>query len=261
MTPPLLSTAAQVRAAARSGALSGPTDGLAPGFLQANLVIVPRDAAFELLLFCTRNPAPCPLVEVLEPGVVEPRCAAGGDVRTDLPRYRVWRDGELAEERGDLTGLWRDDLVTFLLGCSFSFEAALARAGIPIPRAPGRTVSMYRTSRPTAPAGSLAGPLVVSMRWIRDADVARAAAITAAFPLAHGAPVHVGDPAALGIADLGQPDYGDPWPRPPGTTPVFWACGVTPQAALRQARLPLAITHAPGHMLVTDLRDGGIAPP
>lgn len=246
-----LSTGALVRAAARAGVLTGPTSGLAPGFVQTNLVAVPRETAFDVLLFCVRNPAPCPLIEVLEPGVVEPSCAAGGDVRTDLPRYRVWRGGDLTEQRGVLD-VWRDDLVTFLLGCSFSFEAALARAGVHAGGS-GGNVAMYRTSRAAVPAGRLRGPLVVSMRWIPDGEVDRAAQITARYPLAHGAPVHVGDPAALGIADLSRPDYGVAAPPPRGTTPVFWACGVTPQAALAAARLPFAITHAPGHMLVTDL--------
>lgn len=260
-TPPLL-TGADVRAAARSGGLSGPTNGLAPGFVQANLVALPAAEAVDFRAWCAANPAPCPVIEELPTGCVEPRCAPSADVRTDVPRYRVWRDGALADEPTDAGPAWRDDLVVFLLGCSFSFEAALDRMGIPLPhlRSP-RTVAMFRTTRPTVPVGPFGGPLVVSLRHIPCGDVARVVAATARYPLAHGAPVHVGDPTALGIADLDRPDYGDPWPAPPGTTPVFWACGVTPQAALVASRPAFAITHAPGHMLITDLRDADIERP
>lgn len=252
---------AEARAAIRSGAWRRPTAGLARAHAQANLVVLPREHAFDFLLFCQRNPKPCPLLEVLDPGAVEPTCAPGADLRTDLPRYRVWRDGRLAAEPTDVRDLWRDDLVSFLIGCSFSFEAPLVAAGLEVRHlTEGRNVPMYRTNRPTRAAGPFRGPLVVSMRPFTPADAVRAVEVTARLPQVHGAPVHVGEPAALGIADLGRPDYGDPVTVRPGELPVFWACGVTPQAALLEARLPFAITHAPGHMLVTDLPCAGPFP-
>ncbi len=254
-------SAADARRAIREGAWRGPTAGLAAAYAQANLVVLPREHAFDFLLYCQRNPKPCPLLEVLDPGAVEPACAPGADLRTDLPRYRVWRDGRLEGEPTDVRDLWRDDLVSFLIGCSFSFEAPLLAAGLEVRHlSEGRNVPMYRTARPTRPAGPFRGPLVVSMRPFSPADVVRAVEVTARLPQVHGAPVHVGEPAALGIADLGRPDYGDPVTIRPGELPVFWACGVTPQAALLEARLPFAITHAPGHMFVTDLPCAGPFP-
>jgi uncharacterized protein YcsI (UPF0317 family) len=219
-------------------------------------MVVPQDAAFDFLLFCQRNPKPCPVVEVVEAGRVEPACAPGADLRTDLPRYRVYRDGEMVAEVADATPYWRDDLVAFLLGCSFSFEEALLEAGVPLRHvALGRNVAMYRTNRPCASAGRFSGPLVVSMRPVRAEQVPLAVAVTARYERVHGAPVHVGAPERLGIADLARPDWGDPVPVEPGELPVFWACGVTPQAAALASRLPFCITHAPGHMFVTDLRN------
>jgi uncharacterized protein YcsI (UPF0317 family) len=186
--------------------------------------------------------------------------APGSDLRTDLPRYRVYRRGELAGEADDLTALWRDDFVAFLLGCSFTFEAALARAGVPLRHQQcGCNVPMYRTDRACVPAGPFAGPLVVSMRPIPAELVSRAVQVTARYPRAHGAPVHIGDPAQLGIRDLAAPDYGDPVPLAAGEVPVFWACGVTPQAVAVAAKIDLMLTHAPGHMFVTDLRDEELA--
>ncbi len=245
------------RAAIRSGRWTGPTAGLAPGYLQANLVVVPRAVAGDFLVFCLRNPGPCPLLDVTGPGSPVPRRAApGADLRLDLPRYRIWRDGRLAAEVTDLRQVWRGDLVAFLLGCSFSFEAALARAGIELRhQSCGCNVPMYATNRPCVPAGPFRGPLVVSMRPIPAGRVAEVVAITGRYPRSHGRPVHVGDPGRLGIRDLAIPDFGDPVPVRPGETPVFWACGVTPQAVARQAGLPLVITHAPGHMFVTDLTE------
>ncbi|HEU4381956.1 MAG TPA: putative hydro-lyase [Anaeromyxobacteraceae bacterium] len=252
-------TPAEVRAACRSGSLDRPTAGLARGFVQANLVAVPAEAAFDFLLFCQRNPKPCPVIEVVEAGRVEPRCAPGADLRTDLPRYLVYRGGRLDEERTEVRSLWREDLVSFLLGCSFSFEEALQDAGVPLRHlTTGSNVSMYRTGLATEPAGRFRGPLVVSMRPIPAALVARAVQVTARFERVHGAPVHVGEPSALGIADLARPDYGDPVEIRPGEVPVFWACGVTPQAAAVASRLPFCITHAPGHMFATDLTNASL---
>jgi uncharacterized protein YcsI (UPF0317 family) len=249
-------TPADVRAACRERRWTRPTAGLAPGFVQANLMAVPREAAFDFLLFCQRNPKPCPIVEVMEAGVTEPRSAPGADIRRDVPRYRVYRDGELAEELEDASGRWTDDLVTFLIGCSFSFEEALAEAGVPLRHVEcGCNVPMYRTARPCAPAGRFSGPLVVSMRPIPAEQVALAVQITGRYERVHGAPIQVGAPEALGIRDLARPDYGDGVEIRPGEIPVFWGCGVTPQSVALASRLPFCITHAPGHMFVTDLRN------
>ena len=239
----------------RSGAWTAPTADRAPGNVQANLVILPKAQAGDFHRFALANPRPCPLLDVTEPG--ETLFAALGediDLRTDLPKYRVWRNGELAEQPTDIGYLWRDDLVSFAIGCSFSFEAALIAAGIELRHITlGRNVSMYRTSRPCRPAGIFRGPLVVSMRPMTADDARRAEQITARFPRVHGAPVQIGAPERLGIVDLDAPDYGDPVPIYPGELPVFWACGVTPQAAIAAARPAFCITHAPGCMLVTDL--------
>jgi uncharacterized protein YcsI (UPF0317 family) len=253
-------TPAELREACRAGRWDRPTAGLADGFVQANLMAVPREAAFDFLLFCQRNPKPCPVVEVVEAGRVEPVCAAGADLRSDLPRYRVYRDGRLAGEPTDVRDLWSEDLVAFLIGCSFSFEEALAAAGVPLRHVEScSNVPMYRTAIPAAPAGRFRGPLVVSMRPIPAALVPLAVQVTARYERVHGAPVHVGAPEALGIADLARPDFGDPVEVRPGEISVFWACGVTPQAAALASRLPFCITHAPGHMFVTDLRNSALA--
>jgi uncharacterized protein YcsI (UPF0317 family) len=218
--------------------------------------MLPQDWAFDMLLFGQRNPQPVPLLDVTDPGATASRLAPGADLRTDVPRYRVWRDGELVAEPTDVSDLWRDDMVTFLIGCSFSFETALMAAGVPIRHIDqGRNVSMYRTNLDCRPAGRLSGPLVVSMRPIPAAQVVTAVQVTERMPEVHGAPVHVGVPEALGITDLAAPDYGDPVRIEDGDVPVFWACGVTPQAALMESRPPFAITHAPGHMFVTDVPD------
>ncbi len=252
-------TARELRQACRDGSFDRPTAGLCNGLVQANMMAVPAEAAFDFLLFAVRNPKPCPIVEVVESGRTEPACAPGADLRTDLPRYRVYRDGKLAEERTDVRSLWRDDLVAFLIGCSFSFEEALAAAGVPLRHVEmGRNVPMYRTNIPTAPAGRFRGPLVVSMRPIPAALVPLAVQITARCERVHGAPVHVGAPEALGIADLARPDFGDPVEIRRGELPVFWACGVTPQAAALASGLPFCITHAPGHMFVTDLENAAL---
>ena len=242
------------RLLARSGALATHTSGTAPGFVQGNVAIVPAEHAAAFEAYCRANPQPCPLLAISRPGdPALPTLGHGIDIRTDLPRYRIYRDGALSHEVADATALWRDDLVTFVIGCSFTFERALLRAGIPLRHVEQRrNVAMFRSSIPTVAIGPFGGPMVVSMRPVAAADVARAAAVTAAFPQQHGAPVHSGDPAAIGIADLARPDYGDPVEVRPGEVPVFWACGVTTQAALERARLPFFMAHAPGCMLVTD---------
>ena len=251
----------EIRAEIRSGKLAQVTAGLARGFVQANLAALPREQAYDFLLFCQRNPRPCPLLEVTEPGSPEPHgVAPGADLRTDLPRYRIYTDGQLADEVIDATPYWRGDLVAFLIGCSFTFEWALLDAGIPLWHVEhGKNVAMWRTTTECRPAGRFHGPMVVSMRPIRSGDVAKAVTVTARFPSAHGAPVHVGDPAALGIRDLGRPDWGDPQPLGPGQVPVFWACGVTPQAVALASKPPFMITHSPGHMFITDLPNSGLA--
>lgn len=267
MSTPLSSLAAlaptgrDARLLARSGSHAGHTAGMAPGHVQGNLAILPQAQADDFLRFCQRNPKPCPLLAVSEPG--DPALPALGhdiDIRSDLPLYRVWRDGVLVDEVRDLRGLWRDDLVSFVIGCSFSFEEALLEAGVPLRHvAEGRNVAMYRTSIPTAPAGIFAGPMVVSMRPMKAADAIRAVQVTSRFPQVHGAPVHIGRPDLIGIADLGAPDFGDPVAVMDDELPVFWACGVTPQAVVMAARPAFCITHAPGAMLVTDWLNHRIA--
>lgn len=246
----------EVRALCRTGAWSSPTSGLAGDYVQGNLMIVPRAQAFDFLLFCQRNPKPCPLVEVLEAGRTEPQCAPGADLRTDLPGYCVYENGVRTRELSDISSIWQDDFVSFLLGCSFSFESALVRGGIPLRHIEQqRNVAMYKTNVACRPAGSMQGNMVMSMRPIKAADVARTVEITARFPQVHGAPLHVGHPELLGIADLDKPDFGDPVAVLDDELPVFWACGVTPQYVAELSRLPFCITHAPGKMFVTDLKN------
>ena len=248
-------TPEQARRQYRDGFVA-PTTGWAAGFTQANMVMLPQDWAFDMLLFGQRNPQPVPLLDVTDPGATSTTLAPGADLRTDLPRYRVWRDGELVDEPAEVNEVWRDDLVTFLIGCSFSFETALMDAGVPVRNIEqGRNVSMYRTNIDCRPAGRLSGPLVVSMRPIPASKVVTAVQVTGRMPQVHGAPVHVGSPETLGITDLSSPDFGDPVEAEDGDVPVFWACGVTPQAALMASRPPFAITHAPGHMFITDVPD------
>jgi uncharacterized protein YcsI (UPF0317 family) len=247
-------SALAARARIRSGDHVGPTSGLAHGFAQANLVVLPEADALDFVRFCVRNPKPCPLLEVTDTGSPHPTTmATHADLRTDLPRYRVLRDGEVVDEPTDVTRYWRDDLVAFLLGCSFTFEWALAAAGLPLAhQAQGVNVPMYVTNRRCVAAGRFEGTMVVSMRPFAPSDIPRAVEVTGRFPAMHGTPVHIGDPGALGVADLGAPDFGDPVRIGPDEVPVFWACGVTPQAVARAARPSLAIFHAPGHMFITD---------
>lgn len=245
----------------RTGAYAGPTAGLAPGNVQANLVILPKALANDFLRFAQANPKPCPVLAVSEVG--DPRFPALGadlDMRTDLPLYRVWRDGVMVDEPTDISNVWRDDLVGFAIGCSFSFEEALIEDGIEVRHiACNRNVPMYRTNIPCTPAGVFNGPMVVSMRPLKPKDAIRAVQITSRFPSVHGAPVHVGLPHLIGIADISKPDYGDAVPIGEDELPVFWACGVTPQAVIAAVKPEFCITHAPGCMLITDLRNTSLA--
>ena len=246
---------AQLRRLCRDGGFDGPTSGFAAGHVQANMVILPEAYAADFADYCARNPKPCPVLEVLKPGDPEPRnCAPGADVRTDLPRYRVFRDGKPIAEPRDIEALWRQDLVTFLLGCSFTAEDALSQAGLPLHHIEETGfVPMFTTNIATEPAGIFSGPMVVTMRPFTAEEAARAAEITSHYPMGHGAPIHRGDAAAIGIGDLAAPDYGMPVTMRDDHIPLFWACGVTPQEAIRIARPELAITHAPGHMFVSDV--------
>ena len=245
----------------RAGGFTGPTSGLAPGNVQANLVVLPKALANDFLRFAQANPKPCPVLAVSEPGDPGfPTLGRDLDIRTDLPRYRIWRHGELVDEPTDVTHAWRDDLVSFAIGCSFSFEEALLEDGIEVRHITlGRNVPMYRTSIPCVSAGVFHGPLVVSMRPLRPADAIRAVQITSRFPSVHGAPVHLGMPGQIGITDIAKPDYGDAVPVGADELPVFWACGVTPQAAIAAVKPEFCITHAPGSMLITDLRNSKLA--
>lgn len=246
-------SASELRALCRSGAFTGPTSGFAKGHVQANMMTVPREYAFDFLLFCQRNPKPCPLVEVLEPGQFAPRCAPDADLRTDLPGYCIFENGELKQEVTEISAWWRDDLVTFLIGCSYSFESALISGGIPLRHIlQKRNVAMYKTNIPCLPAGRFQGNMVVSMRPVKSRDIARAVEISGRFPQVHGAPVHIGNPQAIGIADLSRPEFGDAVEVLEDELPVFWACGVTPQYVAELSRIPFCITHSPGKMLVTD---------
>jgi uncharacterized protein YcsI (UPF0317 family) len=250
-------TGRELRQLVRAGKFAGVTSGAALGYVQANLVVLPRAQAFDFLLFCQRNPKPCPLLDVTEAGDAEPKlCAVGADVRTDVPRYRVYRHGELVEEASDIIKHWQKDWVAFLIGCSFTFESALLQAGVPVRHIEANcNVPMYRTNIACQPAGIFHGPMVVSMRPMTPAQAVRATQICTRFGRAHGTPIHLGDPAAIGIADIARPDFGDPVDIRPGEMPVFWACGVTPQAVVMQAKPEICITHMPGHMFVTDWKD------
>lgn len=249
------------RQSVRDGRFRGPTAGQCGDYAQANLAILPSAHAGDFLRFCQANPKPCPLLGVGEPGQWHvPVLGREVDIRNDVPAYNVYRDGRLAEETDSLADLWQNDFVVFAIGCSFSFEQMLAQEGIPLRHAEeGRNVPMYRTRIANRRAGVFGGQLVVSMRPMRGAEAIRAVQITSRFPAIHGAPVHIGDPAELGIEDLDKPEFGDPVTIKPGELPVFWACGVTPQTAIMAAKLPLAIAHKPGHMLVTDIKNASLA--
>jgi uncharacterized protein YcsI (UPF0317 family) len=249
------------RRAIRSGTYAGYTAGIAPGCVQANVCILPRAFAEDFLLYCQRNPKPCPLLARSDIGSPRlPTLAGDLDIRTDIPRYHVFRDGEFVEEVTDITSVWRGDLVTFALGCSFSFEEALAQAGIRLKfRDRNNVAAVYVTNVDTVPAGLFKGPLMVTMRAFKPADAIRAVQITSRFPNVHGAPVHIGNPERIGVDlreryhNVGDGDVAD------DELPVFWACGLTPQLAVRNAKPPLCITHAPSCMLITDLRNASLA--
>jgi uncharacterized protein YcsI (UPF0317 family) len=249
------SSGLDVRLAARSGRLRGHTSGLASEYVQTNCVIVPEAHASDFLAYCWRNPVPCPVLAVSDAGnPALPSCGADLDIRTDIPSYRVWRSGEMVDEVPDITAYWRLDLVTFLLGCSFSFEHALLAEGIKLRHVEQKkNVSMFRTNIETTPFGPFGGNMVVTMRPMRPADAIRAVQITSRTPMVHGAPVHLAHAHSIGIHDLAAPDYGDAVDIHPDEIPVFWGCGVTPQVALLQAKLDFCITHSPGCMLVTDM--------
>ncbi|WP_291314941.1 putative hydro-lyase [Corynebacterium sp. UBA2622] len=232
------------------------TAGFSRGYAQANLIAVDKRHAFDFLLFAQRNPKPCPILGVLEPGQLSSELLPDGDIRTDIPAYRIFRRGELVDEVTDATGYWTPDTVAFLIGCSFTFEQALIDAHVPVAHIDqGRNVPMYMTDIDCRPAGVFSGKMVVSMRPIPARQVADAVRVTSRYPAVHGAPVHVGDPAAIGIADLSAPDFGEAVDIAPGTIPVFWACGVTPQSIVMSSKPELAVCHSPGKMLVTDIRD------
>lgn len=252
---------AALRECIRRGDFTGNTSGLAPGFVQCNIVILPTQWASDFLRFCQANARPCPLIACStvagDPGLPK---LGDIDIRRDVPSYRVFRDGVLVEERGDIMDLWTDDLMTFALGCSFSFEEALIAAGLDVRNvSEDVNVPMYRSNIPCEAAGPFSGNMVVSMRPFTPADAIRAIQICSRFPAVHGAPIHIGDPQGIGIADIGTPDYGDAVTIHDGELPLYWACGVTPQVALENAAPPLAITHSPGYMLVTDKRNAELA--
>lgn len=252
---------AEVRAMIRTGEITGQTSGMCDGYAQANLAILPKDLAFDFLLFTQRNKKPCPVLDVTEAGSPVPRLTApGADIRTDIPRYRIYRKGELTDEVTDISSFWRDDLVAFLLGCSFSFEAPMIEAGLEVRHITDHhNVPMYKTNIECVPAGVFHGPMVVSMRPMKPADAIRAVQITTRMPFVHGAPIHIGDPEAIGIHDIDKPDFGEPSEIRPGEVSVFWACGVTPQAVAMAVRPEFMITHAPGHMFITDIPNASLA--
>ena len=247
----------QVKDLIRSGEIDYQTSGMCNGYAQANLCILPKEYAFDFLLFCMRNPKPCPILEVGDVGSREIKTMAQyGDICTDFPKYRIWKNGVLEKEVTDISEYWQDDFVYFLIGCSFSFESELLEADVPVRHIEeNRNVPMFNTNIALEPAGKFHGNMVVSMRPIPDDLVVKAVNVTAAMPRVHGAPVHIGNPEAIGIKDIFSPDYGDSVTINEGETPVFWACGVTPQNAVIQSKPPIAITHSPGHMFITDVKN------
>ncbi|MCR5846077.1 MAG: putative hydro-lyase [bacterium] len=250
-------TPLEARKLIRAGLWDKPTSGYCPGYAQANLIVLPKEQAYDFLLFAQRNPKPCPLLEVTDTGARQTRiCATDCDIATDFPRYRIYRNGVLAEEVTDVSEYWRDDLVSFVIGCSFSFESDLIEAGIEMRHnTMGRNVSMYMTNIDCQPAGIMSGKMVVSMRPIPYSQIVKATTLSGAIPQVHGAPIHIGDPKVIGIDDISKPDFGEPVDINDGEVPVFWACGVTPQSIVMNVKPEFAITHAPGCMLITDTKN------
>ena len=251
----------EIRDLVRKGKWDSPTTGLAPGYAQANVYILPSRYAFDFFLFCQRNPKPCPVLEVLEPGRYVPEfLAPGADIRSDIPRYQIFRHGVLVDTKGDIRDIWQGDFVTFFLGCSFAFEEALLKANIPVRHIEeGKNVPMYITDIPCREGGIFQGPLVVTMRPIPYEKVAKAMQITARYPFVHGAPIHIGSPERIGIKDLARPDFGEAVEVREDEIPLFWACGLTPQVALLGAKPDICITHAPGHMFICDIKNEDLA--
>ncbi len=238
------------------GRWTGPTAGISAGYAQANLVILPKKEALDFMIFAQRNPKACPIIDVLEAGVIEAPIAKGSDIRRDLPKYRIHQKGKGYREVPSIESVWQKDFVSFLLGCSFTFESELIKQGIPMKHIDsGKNVSMYQTNIPCKAAGSLWGEMVVSMRPIKSHQISRAVEISARYPQVHGSPIHIGNPKAIGIDDLDRPDYGEKVPVDADEIPVFWPCGVTPQSVLKNSGVEYFITHAPGHMFVTDIRN------
>lgn len=253
----LTATPREARRIIRAGRYAAPTSGLCPGYAQANLIVLPKEQAFDFLLFAQRNPKPCPLLEVTDVGSRQASiCATDCDVATDFPKYRIYENGQMVAEVESVEDYWRGDLVAFIIGCSFSFESELIEAGIEMRHnTMGRNVPMYLTGVECTPAGSMSGNMVMSMRPIPYNQVVKATQISGAIPKVHGAPMHIGDPAAIGVRDINHPEFGDPVDIREGEVPVFWACGVTPQSVVMSSKPPFAITHAPGHMLITDTKN------
>ena len=248
-----------VRLLIRQGTITGQTSGMCAGYAQANLCVLPREYAYDFLLFCQRNPKSCPLLEVSDAGSRLLQTTCNADIATDIPQYRVWKNGELAGEYTDVSAFWCEDLVSFIIGCSFSFESLLLDAGIDVRNiSENHNVPMYLTNIETARAGMFGGKMVVSMRPIPYHQVVKATTVTARMPRVHGSPIHIGDPAAIGITDLAHPDFGEPSTVRAGEVPVFWCCGVTPQSVVMHSKPSFCITHAPGHMLLTDLKDADL---
>ncbi|MHC1718132.1 MAG: putative hydro-lyase [Acidaminococcaceae bacterium] len=251
----------EVRQLIREGKIDFQTSGMCNGFAQANMAVLPKDLAFDFLLFTQRNQKPCPVLDVTEPGSPVPRLIApNADLRYDIPRYRIYKKGELTDEVTDLDKYWRDDLVAFLLGCSFSFEGPMLDAGLDVRHiTDNHNVPMYITNIECVPAGVFHGPMVVSMRPMKPKDAVRAVQVTSRMPFVHGAPIHFGDPEAIGIKDISKPDFGDVSLIKPGEVPVFWACGVTPQAVAMAVKPEFMITHAPGHMFISDVPNADLS--
>lgn len=251
----------EVRQLIREGKIDFQTSGMCNGFAQANMAVLPKDLAFDFLLFTQRNQKPCPVLDVTEPGSPVPRLIApNADLRYDIPRYRIYKKGELADEVTNLDKYWRDDLVAFLLGCSFSFEGPMLDAGLDVRHiTDNHNVPMYITNIECVPAGVFHGPMVVSMRPMKPKDAVRAVQVTSRMPFVHGAPIHFGDPEAIGIKDISKPDFGDASVIKPGEVPVFWACGVTPQAVAMAVKPEFMITHAPGHMFISDVPNADLS--